>query len=119
MDDSGGGFGALPPELEVSWTPHELLFAARGAPPFTLVFGSTQVGPVSHNALLLELNKTQLRDLTGEAVRLGSRYEISGQAALSQQVQVDWKSWLLWGVLVLASLLLGWMAWSTLRQMRG
>ncbi|EGW55806.1 hypothetical protein TevJSym_ab01590 [endosymbiont of Tevnia jerichonana (vent Tica)] len=29
------------------------------------------------------------------------------------------KRWLLWGVLIAASLLLGWMAWSTARQLSG
>jgi hypothetical protein len=118
VDDSSGGFGTAQPTLEVSWTAHELLFAARGAAPFTLVFGSARVAPVRHNALLLELDRDQLAELTSTAVQVGDRYEIGGRAVLEPPLEVDWKRGLLWAVLVLASLLLGWMAWSILRQMR-
>jgi hypothetical protein len=118
VDDSSGGFGGVQPQVEVGWTAHELLFAARGAPPFSLVFGSARVDPVRHNALLLELDQDPLRDLTSSAVQTGEPYEIGGTAALEQPLEVDWKNILLWSLLVLASLLLGWMAWSLIKQLR-
>jgi hypothetical protein len=48
---------------------------------------------------------------------VGEPLALGGSAALTVERSYDWKQWSLWGVLILATLLLGWMAWATLRQM--
>jgi hypothetical protein len=44
---SGRPADVSPPALEVQWRSVELIFASRGAPPFTLAFGNAQAQPVS------------------------------------------------------------------------
>lgn len=117
VDASGGGFGAALPEVELGWTPHSLFFSARGEAPFTLVYGSGRVGPVSGNDLLTGFDGEHLQSLTSRTLHVGARYDLGGHAVLSKQAEPDWKRWLLWGVLVLGTAILGWMAWSTLRQL--
>ncbi len=117
VDSSSGGFGAALPEIVLGWTPYSLLFAARGEGPFTLVYGSGRTGPVSASAELSGFDEKRLPDLTSQNVRIGNQFELSGPAALSKKVAPDWKRWILWGVLVLGATMLGWMAWSTLRQL--
>jgi hypothetical protein len=116
VDSSGGGFGSEPPKLTVGWMAHELTFAARGEAPFSLVYGSGRVGPADSRDLLFGFEQARLQEMTSLNVRLGERFELGGAGALSKRFEPDWKQWLLWTVLVLGALLLGWMAWSTLRQ---
>lgn len=117
VDSSGGGFGSRPPKLVVGWTPHSLLFAARGEAPFSLIYASGRVVPVSGRDLLSGFEQARLESMTSVNVRLGDQYEFGGAAALSKRLEPDWKQWLLWTVLVAGALLLGWMAWSTFRQL--
>ncbi len=117
IDTSGGGFGAAQPELVLGWMPHRLMFAARGQAPFMLVYGSGQVDPVSGSAVLSGFDKKRLPSLTSQNIRISKQFEISGPAVLAKKVAPDWKSWILWGVLVLGTVILGWMAWSTLRKL--
>jgi len=114
---SGGGFGVSPPQLEWAWIPHTLLFAARGEAPFKLAYGSGKVIGAS-KAGLDGFAKDLDRSLVSEQVRLGAPHELGGQKALASIPELDWKQLLLWGVLILFTLLLGGLAWSTVRQMQ-
>ncbi|MEN8177891.1 MAG: DUF3999 domain-containing protein [Pseudomonadota bacterium] len=117
VDTSGGGFGDVPPELAVGWAPHNLRFAARGEAPFTLVYGSGRVGPSSGGALLTGFAEDRQESLTSDQIRFAGQFELAGPAALAKKFEHDWKRWFLWGVLLLGTGLLGWMAWSILRQL--
>ncbi len=118
VDTSGGGFGAVAPEIVVGWLPHSLRFAARGEAPFTLAYGSGRMGPVSGHALLSGFDAVRQERLISDQIRIIGQVELAGPAALSKTIEPDWKRWILWGVLVSGAILLGWMAWATLRQMR-
>jgi len=116
-DDSGGGFGNRPPYISVYWRPHTLLFSARGGGPFTLAWGSRRAGrQPAASAGLFNFQKTQGENALSTRVVLGAPYELGGESALTAAGPADWKRWLLWGLLGLSVLLLGWMAWRTLRQ---
>ncbi|MCW8908753.1 MAG: DUF3999 domain-containing protein [Sedimenticola sp.] len=113
VDSSGGGLGAVVPGVEVSWLPHRLRFAARGEPPYTLAYGSARVADSAAMPLPKGFNEQPL--LTG-SVTPGKLFELAGSRALDPSPVYDWKQGVLWGVLILASLLLGWMAWGLVRQ---
>lgn len=113
VDAGGGGLGAPLPAIEVDWLPHRLRFAARGEPPYTLAFGSARVAQSPAMPLPQEFDEAPL---TGGSVTPGGVFELAGGQALDPSLPFDWKQGLLWGVLILASLLLGWMAWGLVRQ---
>lgn len=117
VDAEGGGLGVGLPAVEVSWQPHRLRFAARGDAPYMLAYGSGSVMTLPKTALLEGFSEQQQQQLVSGAITPGPVTELAGLRALDPQRPHDWKQWLLWGVLLLATLLLGWMAWTTLRQM--
>ncbi|WP_428606414.1 DUF3999 domain-containing protein [Sedimenticola sp.] len=118
VDTSGGGLGESLPRVKVSWIPHLLRFSARGEGPFLLAYGSGSAVMDRPGSLLQGFSETQRRQWVSERIRVGQPFELAGTAALTPQRIYDWKQWSLWGVLILATLLLGWMAWMTLRQMQ-
>ncbi len=128
VDQRGGGLGSGTPALNAGWVPHQLVFAARGAPPFTLAYGNrgAQGGALPMASLI-----PGYRDDAGVAVRAAKtgaqaivnvqttsaqpQKELGGEARLHEQI--DWKRWSLWGVLLLGVLVLGVMAWRLIKQL--
>ncbi len=128
IDQRGGGLGSGMPTLNAGWVPHQLVFAARGAPPFTLAYGNrgAQGGSLPIESLI-----PGYREDAGASVRTaktGAQPTVNVQAASAQaqkelggearlQEQIDWKRWSLWGVLGLGVLVLGAMAWRLVKQL--
>lgn len=128
IDQRGGGIGSGMPVLHAGWVPHQLVFAARGAPPFTLAYGNRGVQP---GALPIASLIPGYSEETGANVRTaktGATPTVNVQAAAAQgqkelggavrlEEQVDWKRWTLWGVLGLGVLVLGVMAFRLMKQL--
>ena len=124
VDQKGGGFGAGEVTLELGWLPHEVLFAARGAGPFTLAYGHklAKPGAAPLAAVLpqdekLAAGPARVGEATGSAPPQVSLFSdpvrfISG---LSENREI--KKWTLWVVLLAGVLALGWMAHRLLRDM--
>lgn len=128
IDQRGGGLGSGMPVLNAGWVPHQLVFAARGAAPFTLAYGSRGA---QGGALPIESLIPGYREDAGASVRVAktgaqpmvnvqttaaqTQKELGGEARL--QEQIDWKRWSLWGVLGLGVLVLGAMAWRLVKQL--
>lgn len=92
------GFGSEIPWLRIGWTPHRLVFLARGGGPYTLAYGSARAHAQPPSE---ELNKA-LDALppgtaqTGRAVRAGG-----ADALLPPRRSLPWPGWLLWSSLLL------------------
>jgi len=116
----GSAMGGKLPMLEVGWQPQELIFAARGEPPFRLAFGSARIGEVSMRddsivAGLAAWEKQQVRPLP---VLAGASVESGGKNALRPTIPATtWRKLLLWGALLSGVLLLAMMAWKLSREM--
>src|SRR5262249_21588683 len=48
VDQRGGGLGAGDPKLVLGWVAHEIIWVARGNPPFTLAYGSRDAKPSAY-----------------------------------------------------------------------
>lgn len=96
--------GTAVPILELGWTPHELVFIARGDPPFTLAYGRVGTGTIEFG--IDEVIRRSKRE-DGERVEIrpatfGPATALRGEAARSGPwYGGDWKQWLLWIVLVI------------------
>ncbi len=71
VDVSSGGLGRTAPTLRVGWLPHEVVFLARGAGPFTLAYGngivqaSTSLGAIPANASIVNASLAEPQTLGG------------------------------------------------------
>lgn len=118
IDMRGGGLGQGEPRLELGWIPHTLVFAARGAGPYRLAYGSAQANSAAYPIQSLvpdygDGSSEAVRKLIGAAT-LGKAATAGGESQLKPQI--DFKRWLLWSVLLAAVLVLGLMAFRLWRQ---
>ncbi|WP_147652568.1 DUF3999 domain-containing protein [Vulcaniibacterium gelatinicum] len=110
--------GAVPgtPRLRLGYRPEVVVFVAQGEPPYTLVAGSARAqreeAPLEQ--LVAAVRRARGRDWQPAPAYLGSSRELAGEAALVPRR--DWKTWLLWGVLVLGAAVVAGFALSLLRR---
>ena len=130
VDQKGGGLGAGEPKLLLGWLPHEIVWVARGNPPFTLAYGSREAKPSAYAIESLVPSYRRDADLGAKVatvdqispasvkpVEVDAPAVLGGQRALEERI--DLKRWALWASLVAGVAFLGWMAWRLLRQMGG
>ncbi len=121
IDQTGGGLGRGVPKLEFGWIPEKLVFITRGNAPFTLAFGSSRVrvGGGTGNDLLAEFKNLQNENVVAKVAGIGPRTVLGGETALRPGMTPhDWKTAVLWSVLVLGVALLAWMAIRLHRQLK-
>jgi hypothetical protein len=107
-DEARGGFGADAPALRVGYRPDDLVFVARGEPPFAMAFGSRGLEPPPRATESLRAIGT-VRDgrlAPSTQLTLGEARTVAGERALREPLIPDWKRFVLWAVLVTASLAL-------------
>ena len=117
VDQKGGGLGSGALKLSAGWVPQKLVFAARGAGPFQIAYGSAAAQPASYPIETVVPGWRSRGQPKLAAAQLLPERLLAGKAAL--QPKRDYKIWGLWTVLVAAVFLLGWMAWRLAKQMQG
>lgn len=114
VDQTGGGVGSGELGIEIGWVPHKLVFAARGAGPFQLAYGSSRVKPAALAIESLIPGYQTHAQFRVAPAKLGDQVTLAGVSRLS--ASRDYKTMLLGGSLVLGVTLLGWMALRLSRQ---
>ncbi|WP_249678301.1 DUF3999 domain-containing protein [Pseudomonas abieticivorans] len=112
VDDRGGGLGSEAPTLRVAVRPVQLVFLARGEPPYRLAVGSATV-----TGAQLPL-ATLIPDASvpgGRATLAVAAPVIAALPVAAPPASIDWKRIALWAVLVVGVLVLGAMAYSLTR----
>jgi hypothetical protein len=126
VDQRGGGLGAGELALDVGWMPHELVFAARGAPPFTLAYGNKQAKPEALQVATVVPEFREGKEIPAQHATIG---EVAGSArptpSLADPLGLlralldsgEGKKWALWMVLGAGVLAVAWMALRLLREL--
>lgn len=110
------------PTLGVGYRPDRFVFLAQGAGPYRLVAGSarTHHGDYPIETALAPLRAKLGADWQPPLATLGPRATVQGEAARAPapppERPRDWRTWLLWTVLVGAAALIGGLALSLLRK---
>ena len=124
VEQRGGGFGSGEVKLEIGWLPHELVFAARGAAPFTFAYGSRSAKPGALPAATVvprrpdgELAPAKLAALGPVSEARPPKVSIFSDPMRFLGEEGEAKKWLLWSALVGGVLILAWMALRLLREM--
>ena len=118
VDPNAGGVGREAPTLVASWVPQEIVFAARGQPPFELAYGSRRIAPAAMPIPTLVPGYMIGKPLPGNIGVASPSPAPSAANAAALREPLDVKRLALWGSLVLAALLLGYMALRLAQQMR-
>jgi len=120
VDERGGGLGIEAPALRFAVRATQLVFLARGEPPFTLALGNGSV-----KAANLPLS-TLIPDYSAERLKTLGQATVTGAVVVKPSAVVplpemggDWKKLGLWAVLLLGVAALGAMAYSLLRAPAG
>jgi hypothetical protein len=118
LDPKAGGVGKTPPTLVAGWYAQPLVFAARGEAPFELAYGSRRVAPgaLAIRTLVPDYVAGKPLPTNVGVATLAAPPSEANQAAMREPLDVT--RWLLWGMLVAASVLLGYMALRLARQMK-
>ncbi len=105
------------PEVELIYTPHELVFLGDGNSPYTLAWGNHESEAAS--ASLSEILELDLQQAQNKArlVKLGPIEESGGIERLTSSPVLPWKKWLLWSLLILAALVTARMALNLYREL--
>jgi hypothetical protein len=127
VDQRGGGLGSGSPKLVLGWLANEIVWVARGNPPFTLAYGSRDAKPSAYAIESLvpgfrrdadldaKVASTEQGAVPVKAAEADSPAVLGGQQALEERIDV--KRWTLWASLVAGVAFLGWMAWRLVKQM--
>ncbi|WP_455927039.1 DUF3999 domain-containing protein [Pseudomonas capeferrum] len=117
VDERGGGLGVEAPALSFAVRATQLVFLARGEPPFTLALGNPSVKGAN-----LPLS-TLIPDYSAERLAGLGQAKVAGEAVVTSPAVVapvdtgpNWKKLGLWAVLLLGVAALGAMAYSLLRK---
>ncbi|AKC88167.1 membrane protein [Pseudoxanthomonas suwonensis] len=116
---AGSPVGDVVPVLRLGYRPEVVVFLAQGSPPFALAAGSANASraeaPIP--ALLEALRRQRGAGWQPAPAYLADAVEeLAGERALQPQRQVDWKSLLLWGLLIGGAVLVAALGLSLLRQ---
>lgn len=116
VDARGGGLGEAAPDLQVAVRATQLVFLARGEPPYRLALGNSkaQSAALPLSTLIPGYQPERLGALSAAQV---GELDIGNEPAVeSQASSTGWKRWGLWAVLLLGVGLLAVMATSLLRR---
>lgn len=119
VEQKNGGIGSGVPQMQAGWQPHQLQFVTRGSAPFQLAYGSNQIKPAEFQMqnVLPKAGQDQT-ELKIQPAQTGAQITQGGAARLSPPAPaLPWKKWILWAVLGVSVLLLGWMAYRLVKQM--
>jgi len=108
------------PSMRVAFRPDRFVFLAQGSGPYRLVAGSARShrGDYPVDAALAQLRGKLGTDWQPPLAALDTRVTLQGESAFTPappEIHRDWKTWLLWAVLVGAAALIGVLALSLLR----
>lgn len=120
VDERGGGLGIEAPALRFAVRATQLVFLARGEPPFTLALGngSVKAANLPLSTLIPDYSAERLKTL-GQATVTGAVVVKPSAVVPLPEVGGDWKKLGLWAVLLLGVAALGAMAYSLLRAPAG
>jgi Protein of unknown function (DUF3999) len=116
IEAAAGGIGAGTLTVRAGWTPREIVFITRGAPPFRLAYGNARVrsGSLGVETLVPGWRTDQEPDMA--VATTGAPQKLAGEAAIRQRI--DMKKWAMWAALLAGVAVLAWMAWRLSRQLK-
>jgi hypothetical protein len=108
-DGTGGGFGLQSLVIRAGWIPREIVFAARGAAPFTLAYGNAKAKASAVPIESLVPGWQSGQEPPVQAASTGAPRGRGAEAAGGEIIDTERMS--LWAALALALAALVWVSW--------
>ena len=105
------------PEIELAYPVYEMIFLGNDKTPFTLAWGNYENQPGRGNLAEFVNRDLSKMENRGSKVSMGPIQTAGGKSRLAAEARLPWSKWLLWGLLVLAALVTGRMAFGLYREM--
>ena len=102
---------AAVPEMKIVWEPYQVVWLARGTGPWILAYGNSDYGPVYDNYL------SEANDQKPLPASVSGEESYTPRAVPAEEVTPAYQQWILWGVLILAVIILSLLAYSMARSM--
>jgi len=116
VDSRSGGIGNTPPTLEISFTPHNLVFLPRGEGPYTLAWGNLSAKnaslPISTLIPGFKLDN-KLSIANAQLLTIDNNLLPTAPTKVTSE---NYSNALLWGILIAGVLALAAMAWKLVSQ---
>lgn len=121
VDERGGGLGAEAPQISVGLRATELVFLARGTPPYQLALGNSaaKAANLPLSTLIPGYEPARLSQLGEARVSVAASTESQAVSAVPAPPKLEWKRIGLWAVLLVGVGVLVLMALSLLRSVPG
>ena len=118
FNQAQGGIGTESPALYLGWLAPTIVWNARGQAPFTLAVGDSPsiVNTIPISTMIPNYGAQTVNNLPVANLIIANQVAQNAQAANTWVTPRDYKTWLLWGGLVLGVLLLAGMAYSLLKS---
>lgn len=124
IDQQGGGLGTPLTQLKISYPDKKIIFLARGNAPYKARWGSIKVqavSPKSQQLVLDSLNSASQNHaafVTKAHINISSIESFNAQAIIHSppSKDIDWQQILLWVILILAALMLIYMALQLMKK---
>jgi len=113
VDETGGGIGSQTLVVRAGWIPREIVFAARGAAPFTLSYGNAKAKSA---AVAIDTLVPDWRSGEGPSLPIAKTGAPRSRAAERAAGGIDTERASLWSALVLGLAALVWMFWRRRRR---
>jgi len=114
MTSGSGALPAVAPKLALRWQPAELVFAARGSPPFTLAYGRANVTGAAFPITMLIPGYGTDSALKPKPAQVSEEHTLAGERA--KRPAPNYHRWALWGVLGIGVVVLGAMGLKLARE---
>lgn len=120
FNQAEGGIGTENPALYLGWLAPTIVWNARGQAPFSLAVGENPsiVNTIPIATMIPNYNAQKINNLPVANLIIAKQDAANPQAASTWVAPRDYKTWLLWGGLLLGVLLLAGMAYSLIKSER-
>ena len=120
FNQAEGGLGTENPALYLGWLAPTIVWNARGQAPFSLAVGENPsiVNTIPIATMIPNYNAQKINNLPVANLIIAKQDAANPQAASTWVAPRDYKTWLLWGGLLLGVLLLAGMAYSLIKSER-
>lgn len=117
IDQPVGMLPAQYPLIRLAWQRQNIVFLGQGAEPYIVAYGAADIPPANFTLPADQVKQNFAESSTAE-VSIGRHIILGGEDRRILKKRVDWKTYMLWLVLLVGVLLMLWIARSLMNEVK-